>query len=62
MKNGDRYTLRKLLSIFTGSIVKLKELTEPLDQNADADRKLASRRHATSAKRWPRWRRGSESS
>jgi tetratricopeptide (TPR) repeat protein len=42
MKAGDRYTLRKLLSIFTGSIVKLKELTEPLDQNADADRKLAS--------------------
>jgi tetratricopeptide (TPR) repeat protein len=41
MKAGDRYTLRKLLSIFTGSIVKLKELTDPLDQNADADRKLA---------------------
>ena len=42
MKNGDRFTLRKLLTIFTASIVKLKELTEPLDQNADADRRLAT--------------------
>jgi hypothetical protein len=42
MKNGDRFTMRKLLSIFTGSIVKLKELTESLDQNSDSDRKLAA--------------------
>jgi hypothetical protein len=42
MKNGDRFTLRKLLTAFTGSIVKLKELTDVLDQNADADRKLAA--------------------
>ena len=40
MKNNDRLALRKLLSIFTASIVKLKELAEPLDVNADADRKL----------------------
>jgi tetratricopeptide (TPR) repeat protein len=42
MKNGDRFTLRKLLTIFTGSIVKLKELTDLLDQNSDSDRKLAA--------------------
>lgn len=42
MKNGDRFTLRKLLSVFTGSIVRLKELTDVLDQNSDADRKLAT--------------------
>ena len=42
MKNGDRFTMRKLLSVFTGSIVKLKELTDVLDQNSDADRKLAA--------------------
>jgi tetratricopeptide (TPR) repeat protein len=42
MKNGDRFTLRKLLTVFTGSIVKLKELTDLLDQNSDTDRKLAA--------------------
>jgi tetratricopeptide (TPR) repeat protein len=42
IKAGDRFTLRKLLSVFTGSIVKLKELADGLDQNADADRKLAA--------------------
>ena len=42
MKNGDRFTLRKLLSVFTGSIVRLKELTDVLDQNSETDRKLAA--------------------
>jgi hypothetical protein len=40
IKNNDKLALRKLLSIFTASIVKLKELADPLDPNADADRKL----------------------
>ena len=42
MKNGDRFTLRKLLSVFTSSIVRLKELTDVLDQNAETDRKLGA--------------------
>jgi tetratricopeptide (TPR) repeat protein len=42
LRNKDHYTLRKLLTIFTGSIVKLKELNDQLDPNADADRKLAA--------------------
>ncbi len=41
IKNNDKLALRKLLSIFTASIVKLKELAEPLDPNADGDRKLS---------------------
>jgi len=41
MKNGDRFALRKLLSIFPGATVKLNELISPLDRNADTDRKLA---------------------
>ena len=40
IKNNDKLALRKLLTIFTASIVKLKELTEPLDVNSDGDRKL----------------------
>jgi len=40
-KNGDRYTLRKLLTIFTTAGVKLNDLVTPLDPNADGDRKLA---------------------
>ena len=32
--------MRKLLTVFTGSIVKLKELTDLLDQNSETDRKL----------------------
>ena len=41
IENNDRLALRKLLSIFAGSIVKLNELSNSLDPNADADRKLA---------------------
>ncbi|HEV3437448.1 MAG TPA: hypothetical protein VG122_08815 [Gemmata sp.] len=39
-KNGDQYTLRKLLVIFSGAAAKLRELEAPLDSNSDADRKL----------------------
>jgi hypothetical protein len=38
-KNGDRHALRKLLTIFRGSLVKLNELAAGLDSNSDADRK-----------------------
>ncbi|MBA4189699.1 MAG: hypothetical protein C0467_17070 [Planctomycetaceae bacterium] len=41
-KNGDKYTLRKLLTIFTAASVKLNDLVTPLDPNADGDRKLAA--------------------
>ncbi len=37
---NDRYTLRKLLTIFSAAAVKLNELAGPLDSNSDADRKL----------------------
>jgi tetratricopeptide (TPR) repeat protein len=42
IKNGDQYTLRKLLFHFNGAGRKLHDLVEPLDASADADRKLAA--------------------
>ncbi len=42
MKQGDRYALRKLLTVFTAAGVKLNNLVTPLDPNAEADRKLAA--------------------
>ncbi len=41
-KNNDKFTLRKLLTIFTAAGVKLTDLVSPLDPNADGDRKLAA--------------------
>ena len=52
IKNGDRFTMRKLLTVFTGSIVKLKELTDLLDQNSEPTAN-SSRVPTRSAKRWP---------
>ncbi len=40
MKVGDRFTLRKLLAVFTAAGVKLNDLVAGLDANAEADRKL----------------------
>ena len=40
-KNGDKFTLRKLLMIFSSAAVKLNELNAALDPNSEADRKLA---------------------
>jgi tetratricopeptide (TPR) repeat protein len=42
IKQGDQYTLRKLLSIFSGAAVKLNELVAPLDSAIEADRKLTA--------------------
>jgi tetratricopeptide (TPR) repeat protein len=42
IKLGDHYTLRKLLSVFSGAAVKLNELAAALDSTAEADRKLAA--------------------
>jgi hypothetical protein len=39
-KNGDRYTLLKLLVIFSQAAGKLNELANPLDANNENDRKL----------------------
>ncbi|HEV3384260.1 MAG TPA: hypothetical protein VG097_05560, partial [Gemmata sp.] len=39
-KNGDRYTLLKLLVIFTEAARKLNERASPLDANNENDRKL----------------------
>jgi tetratricopeptide (TPR) repeat protein len=41
-KNGDKHTLRKMLTLFTAAGAKLNDLVAPLDPNADADRKLAT--------------------
>lgn len=41
-KNGDKYALRKLLTLFTAAGAKLNDLVTPLDPNADGDRKLAT--------------------
>lgn len=41
-KAGDKYTLRKLLTVFVAAGTKLTDLVTPLDPNADADRKLAA--------------------
>lgn len=40
LENNDRYTLRKLLTVFSAQVVKLNDLVAPLDPNSDADRKL----------------------
>ncbi|VTU00509.1 unnamed protein product [Gemmataceae bacterium] len=48
-KVGDKYTLRKLLTVFTAAGVKLNDLVAPLDPNADADRKLAADAKAVAA-------------
>ncbi|MCE9565632.1 MAG: hypothetical protein K8U57_26720 [Planctomycetes bacterium] len=42
IKNGDKYTMRKLLTTFTAMGVKLNEQVTALDPNADGDRKLAT--------------------
>jgi tetratricopeptide (TPR) repeat protein len=48
-KAGDKYALRKLLTVFTAAGVKLNDLVAPLDPNADADRKLAADAKAVAA-------------
>lgn len=40
IRAGDRYTLRKLLTVFTAAGVKLNELVDALDPTSEADRKL----------------------
>ncbi|AMV30353.1 hypothetical protein VT84_38530 [Gemmata sp. SH-PL17] len=40
-KHGDKLTIRKLLIVFEGAVVKLNELVAPLDPASEADRKLA---------------------
>jgi tetratricopeptide (TPR) repeat protein len=42
VKVGDKFTLRKLLTVFTATGAKLNELTSSLDPNTEADRKLAA--------------------
>lgn len=39
-KQGDKHTLRRLLVIFSGALVKLNELVAALDPNSEADKKL----------------------
>ena len=39
-KNGDKWALRKLLSVFSTAGVKLNDLVAPLDPASEADRKL----------------------
>lgn len=39
-KNGDTWTLRKLLTVFSTAVVKLNELVAQLDPTSDADKKL----------------------
>lgn len=39
-KHGDKWTLRKLLTVFAAAAPKLNELAAPLDAASDADRKL----------------------
>ena len=39
-KNGDKWTLRKLLTAFSTAVVKLNDLVTPLDPASEADRKL----------------------
>ncbi len=41
-KNGDRYTLLKLLVIFSEAVVKLNDLAAPLNAANEADKKLLS--------------------
>lgn len=39
-KSGDRFTLLRVLVIFSEAVGKLNELASPLDANSEADRKL----------------------
>jgi hypothetical protein len=39
-KNGDKWTLRRLLTIFSAAGSKLYDLVQPLDPASDSDRKL----------------------
>jgi tetratricopeptide (TPR) repeat protein len=41
-KNGDKWTLRKLLALFSAAGPKLNELAAMLDPSSEADRKLAA--------------------
>ena len=49
IKNNDKLALRKLLTIFSGAIVKLNDLNSTLDPNADGDRRLAADAKAVGA-------------
>jgi hypothetical protein len=39
-KHGDKWTMRKLLTIFSTAAVKLNDLAAPLDASSESDRKL----------------------
>ncbi len=39
-RHGDKWTLRKLLTVFSTAAVKLNDLAAPLDAASEADRKL----------------------